>query len=154
MKEIQLTQGQVTLVDDEDYEYLNQWNWQAHYNKKQSIYYATGVINKNFVTMHRLILNAPKDMYVDHINHNTLDNRKENLRLATLSENQYNRKRCKRNTSGYKGVSWSKLHNKWRARICITKERLHLGLFDTAEEAYKIYCAAAEKYHGEFAYTQ
>ena len=154
MKQIQLTQDQVAIVDDEEFEYLNQWKWQAHYNRKGNTYYASGNINNRYCAMHRLILNAPKNLLVDHINHNTLDNRKKNLRLATKLENSHNRKRCKRNTSGYKGVTWSKLHNKWRSRICVESKRLHLGLFDTAEEAYIAYCNAAIEYHKDFVYLE
>ena len=88
---------------------------------------------------------------IDHINHNKLDNRIENLREATNSQNKMNRKRQRNSTSGYKGVVYSKRWKCWRARIGVAKTRLHLGSFKTPEEAYRTYCSAIQKYHGEFA---
>ena len=97
MKEIQLTQGKVALVDDDDFKLLGQWIWCAC--KQKNIYYAiaTSFANKPYgqktcssQMMHRIIMNAPKGMDVDHINHDGLDNRKENLRICTVSENGMN----------------------------------------------------------------
>ena len=84
MKEIILTQGQVALVDDEDFEYLNQWKWCAI--KSRKTYYTTRTIYipcKMTVIMHRIIMNTPLDMTVDHIDHNGLNNQKYNLRICT-----------------------------------------------------------------------
>lgn len=87
----------------------------------------------------------------DHENCNTLDNRRRNLRIATNSQNGANRERLSNNTSGYKGVSWDKRRRKWHAYIYFNKKQIHLGFFDTAEQAYEAYCAAAIRLHGEFA---
>jgi len=87
---------------------------------------------------------------IDHINGDKLDNRRENLRSATRSQNKMNSGKPKNNTSGYKGVCWYKRGNKWRAQIGINGKLKHLGYFEDKEEAAKAYKKAAEKYHGEF----
>lgn len=107
--------------------------------------------NKNGKKLHRLIMNAPKGMSIDHINGDKSDNRKSNLRICTNSENLRNRGSQSNNTSGYKGVSWSKELKKWRTQICINKKHIHVGLFKDKIEAAKAYNEAAIKYHGEFA---
>src|ERR1700724_898569 len=105
MKEIRLTQGKTVLVDDEDFKYLSRWRWHAAYHgggfyARRSYVGSDGKTKK--VHMSRFILDAPKGMHVDHKNGNTLDNRKENLRIVTVAENNRNRKPyCK---SGFKGV--------------------------------------------------
>jgi hypothetical protein len=108
--------------------------------------------------MHRIVMGVtdPK-IFVDHINGNTLDNRKENLRLCNNTENCRNSKKSVNNTSGYKGVSyvpWSGkwLRNKpWRAYIVVDRKQISLGMYKTKEEAHEAYKQAAVKYHGEFA---
>jgi len=94
VKEIKLTQGQVTIVDDEDFEELNQYKWTAHNatkKDKSDYFYAIRCVNKKMIRMHRVLMNPPDDMQIDHINRNPLDNRKENLRICTHSVNQRNR---------------------------------------------------------------
>ncbi len=86
---------------------------------------------------------------IDHINGNPSDNRWENLRVATPSQNKMNRPRQSNNKSGFKGVSWKRDKKKWRAVI----NDKHLGYFNTAEAAHRAYCAASAKYHGEFSHT-
>lgn len=87
---------------------------------------------------------------LDHINGNRSDNRLSNLRRATALENSQNCKRSKRNTTGYKGVSFNKRDKVYRSRICVGEKRLYLGGFRTAEDAHEAYKAAAAKYHGDF----
>ena len=103
------------------------------------------------VLMHRVIKNAPKSHYVDHINHNTLDNRQSNLRLCNNSGNITNRNAPKNNSSGYKGVSKCKATGKWKAYISKDNKRYYLGGFDTKEKAAEEYNIHAIKLHGEFA---
>lgn len=103
------------------------------------------------IFMHRVILNTPLGYETDHSNGDGLDNRKENLRIATASQNKWNRNKYKNNTSGYKGVSWEKDRGRWRAYIILKTERIHLGYFNDKHEAARAYNAAAIKYHGEFA---
>ncbi len=88
---------------------------------------------------------------LDHKNQNSLDDRIENLRPATLSQNGANSRLASNNTSGYKGVSWRKSHSKWEARIIVNKNRINLGLFDDPAEAHAAYMKAAREHFGEFA---
>jgi hypothetical protein len=94
------------------------------------------------------------EMSIDHINGIKTDNRLQNLRLATKSQNALNSKRHKDNTSGYKGVSWNKRLAKWGARITINGKYKHIGLFKNVEDAASAYAAAAYMHHGEFACPQ
>ncbi len=151
-REIPLTQGQVTLVDDDDYDWLMQWKWIAAYSPVNNRYYVHRRDGKNkTIIMHREILNAPKGFHVDHINLDTLDNRRENLRVATNSQNQYNKPLQKNNTSGYKGVTYFKQFGKWVARIRVNNKSIYLGVFDTPEAAADARKIAAIELHGEFA---
>ena len=154
MKEIQLTQGKVALVDDEDYEYLMQWKWFA--NKKGSTFYAVRSLHSNNVRktifMHRLITNnINTKMQTDHLNGNGLDNRKINLRICTTSQNSMNRGLQINNTTGFKGVNYDKFSNKFRAQIRVNNIYKNLGYYIDPKDAARAYNAAAQKYHGEFA---
>ena len=153
MKEIPLTQGKVAIVDDEDFEKLNQYKWCAHWNGHH--WYATRSVKKNgksiMIYMHREIINAPKGIPVDHRDGNGLDNCKENLRLCTQQENCRNRKFNKNNKFGIKGVSWNRNTGKFRATIQADGKQIHLGLFNVLGDADSAYRIAEEKYFGEFA---
>lgn len=145
MKKIKLTQGKYALVDDEDYEYLNQWKWYFH-----STGYAVRNCYKNghrHIKLHRFLLSAGKKE-IDHINGNRLDNRKKNLRRVFRKQNVWNSKKWKNKTSS-KGVDFTR--NKWRARIGKNWKSIHLGYFKTEKEARKAYIKAAKEFHGEYA---
>jgi len=101
--------------------------------------------------MHRLILNVPENMQVDHINGNGLDNRKNNLRVCTSIENMRNMPLRKDTISGFKGVFWDSQSNKWQAQIYAKKRRFFLGRYLIKTDAALAYNKAALKYHGEFA---
>ena len=104
------------------------------------------------IKMHREILKPPRCLFVDHINHNGLDNRKANLRFATRTQNNWNRIHHKQNSSSrYKGVAWHKHTKMWAARIGVNGRRIALGYFDNQIDAAKAYDKAAKKHHGEFA---
>jgi len=157
MKKIPLTRGKVALVDDEDFEFLSQWSWLAYKTNGGDIWYAVRRERKNEIVgtrknvcMHRVILSAPHDSYVDHIDRDGLNNQRDNLRLCTMSENKMNQKIRKDNRSGYKGVSKLK-HGRFVARITINKKLLHLGTFDDPKAAAKAYDRMAVKSYGEFA---
>lgn len=154
MKEIQLTQGKVALVDDDVYEWAVKLKWQAHY--EGNVWYATRSVKlprPALLRMHRMILSAPDGVPVDHINRNGLDNRRENLRLCTQSENMANRGPEKDNALGLKGVSWDKVNKKWRAQIRWHGKSKAIGRYNSPEEAARAYDAAARELHGEFAWT-
>ncbi len=147
---IALTKGKFAIVDKADYEWLSEYTWQAAHNGTK--FYATTKKKRNgTIWMHRLIMNAPKGMVVDHINGNGLDNRRCNLRLCTRQQNAYNSKRCK-GTSKYKGVHFERATGKWRATITCKGEHYNLGLYDNEVEAARAYDRKAIELFGEFAY--
>lgn len=152
MKYILLTKGKRTLVDDEDYEYLKQWKWYfgSRYAQRQEY---LGKINGKYqqktVYMHRELCSSDED--VDHINGDTLDNRRSNLRACTHQQNSYNQKLRKSNTSGYKGVSWHKQRKKWVVQLQYNGKKLHLGLFTDIEDAVKAYNDKSILVYGDFA---
>ena len=152
--EIRLSNGDITIVDAVDADLL-QLRWQCHTSGHNS--YATHGSKKHSFSMHRHIMarvtGRPlvKGEIVDHINGNSLDNRRSNLRLATHQQNIHNQRRNSRNTSGYKGVSYARRMNKWLAKIKINGKCKSLGYYVTPEEAFAAYCAAAKEAFGDFA---
>lgn len=154
-KQIPLSRGQFALVDDEDYAWLNQykWTWQPPTKNRQTGYaYRREYPSNKSILMHRLILDAPKGMQVDHINGDGLDNQRQNLRLATNRQNHFNLpKRQDGETSNYKGVYLAPSGYGWVAQIRADEQHIHLGTFPTQREAAIAYNAAALQYHGEFA---
>lgn len=155
MKQIPLTQGYIALVDDIDFEWLNQWKWGAL--KAPHTVYAVRYTSRaggkkpQFVYMHRLILEARKGQETDHRNGNGLDNQRANLRFCTSSQNNMNRAHG-RGTSVYKGVSWSTRRRKWQVQIGCEGKSVFLGRFDSEEEAACAYNTAALERFGEFAH--
>ena len=150
MKKIELTQNKYTLVDDEDYEYLNQFRWcvTARYATRGK--WMGREKTQKTILMHRVIMDCPDGMDVDHKDSNGLNNQKENLRICTTSQNLANSKLSKNNSSGFKGVSWHKNRNKWVAQIRINGKLIHLGIFTDINDAKSSYIKAAKKMFGEF----
>jgi len=156
MKEIELTQCEVALVDDADHEWLSQHKW--YVNNTGTYLYAARTIwdpatkKKRRLYMHRAILDAPAHLQADHINHNGLDNRRANLRLCTMAQNQANSRKRRRHTSSrFKGVSWHKATRNWRAAIKIGQHHKTLGYFEDEVEAARAYDVRAQEAFGEFA---
>jgi hypothetical protein len=153
MKEIRLSQNKTAIVDDSDYERINRWKWSAHSNKGK--WYAVRFVGtwplQECIRMHRTILDAPAGVLIDHRDGDGLNNTRSNLRLCNTIQNAQNRNKQINNTSGYKGVSWAKWANSYRAQIWDNTKKIHLGYFKNAEDAARAYDVAAQKYHGEFA---
>jgi hypothetical protein len=156
-KEILLTRGQVALVDDVDYDWLSQFKWYASYSSFVKSYYASGWAgggdSLGRIAMHRFIMQAKPGIYVDHINHDTLDNTRSNLRLCTKAQNGANRRLNSTSTSGYKGVTWVTRAEKWTAHIRVNYKLIHLGYYTTPVDAALAYDEVSRKLYGEFALT-
>lgn len=154
MKEIQLTQGQVALVDDEDHPALVGRKWQASWHPTSHTWYAKCYLRGKLEYMHRLIIGAQCGQRTDHIDHNGLNNQRSNLRLCTQSRNQANmRKPAHGLTSRYKGV-WRKSGRQvWYAGIRVHGRSIHLGCFADEKEAALAYDKAARAHFGDFALT-
>jgi hypothetical protein len=147
-KIIPLTQGQNALVDSEDYDWIMQWNWYAHWYENTKSFYAYRQYGRTQVSMHSEILKCgPYES--DHRNHDTLDNRRNNLRICTHVQNMSNRRWG--NSDGYKGIKFFPKLGKWMARIQFGNKRKYLGLYESAEAAARAYDMAAKELHGEFA---
>ena len=143
------TKGIEFIVDAEDAERIKNFSW---YISHQG--YAISDTPKRATLLHRVIMGAEKGYVVDHINHEILDNRKCNLRVVTQVENNMNKRLDRRNTSTVKGVSWFQANQRWSAYITVKRKKVHLGYFDTLEEAKNERLKAEEKYFGEYAYNQ
>lgn len=115
----------------------------------RSVYRAGGV--RRTIWLHRIVAGCPKGRQVDHKDRNTLDNRRANLRVCDLANNIHNRGIFKRNTTGFKGVTFFKATKRWHAQIGKDGKRIHLGFFKDIVEAAKAYNKAATELHGEFA---
>ena len=125
MKKIKLTKGQYAIVDDFNFDWLNQWKWQFGTSG-----YAVRKEGRKTIRMHRLVNFTPSWLFTDHINQNKLDNRRGNLRSVTKSQNGFNREKPISNTSGIKGVYWDKFTNKWRAEIKVDYKKISLGRYN------------------------
>jgi hypothetical protein len=147
-------------VSEIDFEYLNKFRW---YKQKNGYIYRFNYLNnanKKLVFIHREIMGFPQQ-FIDHINGDKTDNRRENLRLCNKSQNAANSKKNCKNTTGFKGVHLYKaklvsgkfLNKPFTASVCVKYKSIHLGYFETAEKAAKAYDMAAVKYFGEFAKT-
>ena len=144
MKPIFLTKGLVAVVDDSDYDELSKYLWHAQYSSGSDCYYAARKEwckkskKQKIIYMHRQIMNPSDNMTVDHIEHNTLDNRKKSLRVVTLSENCHNKRVRRDSKSGVTGVCFNKTTKRWHSYIKIKGKLINLGTF-------KLKCMAVKK---------
>lgn len=146
---ITLTKGKFALVDDEDYEKVSQLSWKYTGGYAAHNYTVKG--KQGCIYMHRLIMNAKKGEFVDHVNHDPLDNRRTNLRLCTHSQNHMNRTKLPNRSSRYKGVTWNKQVGKWKASIQAKGKYRYIGYFDKEHHAALAYDMWAKPSYGEFA---
>ena len=160
MRTIDLTQGKVALVDDADYEFLNQWKWHAGTQGSLYTFYAIRQLSvaggkQRHELMHRLILGLkPSDKrQCDHRDRNGLNNQRSNLRACTRTQNQQSSRKRTGSTSRYKGVCWDSNGGKWRSQVYVKKRQIHLGCFVSETDAARAYDAAALRYYGSFAIT-
>lgn len=159
MKEIPITRGHIVLVDDEDYDSLSAHKWQVKVSGKgivtfyarRTILQSTGV--RKTMLMHRII--CPEYKRVDHIDHNGLNNQRNNLRPCTRAQNGMNSRKAPGCSSAYKGVTWSPRDKRWVAQINMRTERgkqvKTIGLFREESDAAQAYNFVADEWFGEFA---
>jgi len=139
-KELILTQGMKSLVDAEDFDYLNRFNW---------VYHKAGYASRMSFFMHRIILGCKDGEHTDHIDRNGLNNKKSNLRKCTHGQNQCNKENW--NKWGYKGVWKNSRSGRFAVRIQKDHKQYHFGYFDTPHEAHEKYKIESARIHGEFA---
>ncbi len=142
------SKGEEFYFDIEDYDRIKDYCWYLHRGYVISVEAQT---NKE-IYFHRLILPYMSNRVIDHINHQTNDNRKNNLRIVTQSENQMNKKKQSNNTSGVTGVYYDNKYNRWYSVINYNKNVLHLGHYNKFDDAVKARKEAEEKYFGEYSY--
>jgi len=148
--EIKCNDG-IVLVDDSAYELLAGYNVHTFIaNGKPYARFYVKNQPRRYTLLHRFILGAKNGEYVDHINGNTLDNRKCNIRICTQAQNMMNTGYYKNNASGVKGVNFRKDAHKWQAYITANKKWIYLGMYDSKEDAIRARRSGEEKYHGVF----
>ena len=133
--------------DKKDYPKIKDYYWCVIKRSHEVICSTNNIPNRK---LHRYLMGDPQGMEVDHINHNRADCRKENMRVCTHQQNEYNVPKQRNNSTGHKGVTYHKSYGKYMARISVDHKRITLGFFDTAVEAYNAYVNASQKYHGTY----
>jgi hypothetical protein len=143
------------FIDEEDIPLAIKYNWHVQFDGynfycRRNAYDNSKKSGRAVITMHREIMGFPKGKLIDHINGNSLDNRKENLRICTNTENCRHCRKQRNSKMKYKGITKIINGSGWVARIGVNNKRIYLGYYNTEEEAYAVYCKASKKYHGEF----
>lgn len=156
MKLIPLTKGMSAMVDDEDFDFLNQWKWHVSLSRYGGAYAKridTSGGGRLKISMHRLLLKAPETMKVDHRDRNGLNNQKYNIRRCTQFQNCHNRGMHSKNTSGFKGVFPRLKKGDFVSRIGVRGKYQHIGVFKDIKDAARAYDEAAVRIAGDFAVT-
>lgn len=149
MKTIKLTKGRFTIVDDDLFEFLNQYKWHYQFGYAKRMIRVNG--QRKALHLHRFIINAPNHLQVDHINGDSLDNRRENLRLCSQKDNAKNRSMSKNNKSGFPGVYYYEKYGKYCAQATVNGSKKTLGYFDTKEEAFEARQEVVKEHYKSFA---
>jgi hypothetical protein len=156
VREMRLSGGYIAIVDAADFGWLSQWKWSADVRAGGHIYASRTIVlpdgRRSTVRLHRAITQAPKGMDVDHIDGNTLNNARANLRVCTRAQNTHNSKARAQNTTGYKGVSRSAHGGSWFSQISVHGRYRHLGHYSSPEAAAVAFDTAAIALQGEFAH--
>lgn len=159
IREVVLTRGYVAIIDEADWPIVSQFKWHATKARNSTGWYASACLSKalqeqhgfRHIKLHQLILGRPGGI-IDHRDGNGLNNRRENLRVATVADNARNsRKQVRATTSRFKGVSWSKKFSCWAVYLCVNSKNKFLGHFKDEEEAGRCYDIAATFHYGQFA---
>lgn len=140
--------GNEFIIDCDDYQKIKNYTWRASSNG-----YIITTKNRKNILLHRLIMNPSDNLIVDHINHNKKDNRKKNLRICTMSNNNMNKSKLSSNTSGVTGVTWNENSGCWVSQIGLNNNMIILGYNTNFDEAVKLRKEAEEKYFGEYSYN-
>lgn len=155
VRELAVASSRSALVDDDDYDRLAGSRWSRNKDGYVMRRVSKGTSPATYIRegLHRAVMGMQEGdkRHVDHINGDPFDNRKCNLRICEAIQNWWSRKKRSDNTSGFKGVTWSKSNSKWNARIKKHGKRISLGYFETPEAAHAAYCKAADELFGEFA---
>lgn len=153
MIEFEITKGFKAIIDSEDAYLIKDFKWVADVRRHGLVYVkAVKIISgkQRSYYLHRLVMQAKKGTIIDHKNHNGLDNRKVNLRLATPSQNLSNKRHLLKTSSIYKGVCFDKTHRRWVARIKVNNKTKKIGTFTSEVEAALAYNSHVKQLHGEF----
>jgi hypothetical protein len=154
MKKILLSQGKVTVVDDEDFEVLSKYKWSVGRGGNTYYAYTHNILEsgkRTTIAMHRMIMKTPMGCETDHRDRDGLNNQRFNLRVCTHSQNQGNRKLTEGSSSGHKGVVWHKRDKKWQSKIVFNGKNIHLGYFNSKDEAALAYSRRAVELFKEYA---
>lgn len=135
------------IIDVDDYEKIKDYTWRISNNG-----YVVTTRNRKVILLHRLIMNPKGNLIVDHINHNKKDNRKNNLRICSMSNNNMNKSKLRSNTSGVTGVTWNEKMECWVSQIGLNNNTIILGYNSNFNKAVKVRKEAEEKYFGEYSY--
>lgn len=151
MRAIPLTQGKYALVDDEDYERVSQFKWTAKEATQGCTWYAYRRARGRSIHLHRFILDAPANLHVDHKNHDGLDCRKNNMRLATPLQSTWNRRQRSDSRMQFKGVV--RMKGKYTPKVYVGEHQVYFGTYNNQEDAARVYDAVVTRLRGEFAHT-